>query len=72
MLFCVICKYSQAIKRQAHKMVKHTQTIRQQIGDKLATSVFDHFVGLVLKVLKIFANDCLHSSSIKSFFIKVS
>ena len=53
-------------------MVKHTQTIRQQIGDKLATSVFDHFVGWVLKVLKIFANDCLHSSSIRSFFIKVS
>ena len=32
-------------------MVKHTQTIRRQIADEL--SVFDHFVGLVLKGLTI-------------------
>ena len=31
-------------------MVKHTQTIRRQIADKL--SVFDHFVGLSLKGLR--------------------
>ena len=31
-------------------MVKHTQTIRRQIANKL--SVFDHFVGLALKGLK--------------------
>ena len=31
-------------------MVKHTQTIRRQIADKL--SVFDHFVGLALKELR--------------------
>ena len=32
-------------KRQPHKMVKHTRTIRRQIADKLL-SAFDHFVGL--------------------------
>ena len=35
-----------SFKRQSHKMVKHTQTIRQQ-------SVFDHFVKLALKGLKL-------------------
>ena len=34
-------------KHQPHKMVKHTQTIRRQIPDKL----FDHFVGLTLEEL---------------------
>ena len=29
-------------------MVKHTQTIRRQFADE-CLSVFDHFVGLVLK-----------------------
>ena len=33
-------------------MVKHTQTIRRLLGDKL--SVFDHFVGLALKGLNAF------------------
>ena len=37
-------------KRQPHKMVKHTQTIRQQIADKLFECV-NHFVGLALKGL---------------------
>ena len=32
-------------------MVKHTQIIRRQIADELL-SVFDHFVGLVLKGIK--------------------
>ena len=32
-------------------MVKHTQTIRWQIADEL--SVFDHFVGLALKGLRL-------------------
>ena len=32
-------------------MVKHTQTIRQQFADKLF--VFDNFVGLALKGLKL-------------------
>ena len=32
-------------------MVKHTQTIRQQ--QHVCLSVFDHFLGLVLKVLKM-------------------
>ena len=31
-------------------MVKHTQTIRRQIADKL--SVFDHFVGSALEGLR--------------------
>ena len=33
-------------------MVKHTQTIRRQIADE-CFGVFDHFVGLVLKGLKL-------------------
>ena len=37
-------------KRQSHKMVKHTQTIRRQFADELL-SVFDHFMNLALKGL---------------------
>ena len=37
-------------KRQFHKMVKHTQTIRRKIADEFL-SVFDHFVGQMLKGL---------------------
>ena len=38
-------------KRQPHKMVKHTQTIRQMLPTS-CLSLFDHFVGLALKWLK--------------------
>ena len=37
-------------KRQRHKMVKYTQTIRRQQRTS-CLSVFDHFVGLVFKGL---------------------
>ena len=40
------------LKRQPRKMVKHTQTIRRQFPDELL-SVFDHFVRLALKGLRI-------------------
>ena len=45
-----LLKLSEPFKRQPHKMVKHTQTIRRQ---KLTNclSVFEHFVGLALKGL---------------------
>ena len=39
------------LKRQPHKMVKHTQTIRWQQPTTCLT-VFHHFVGLALKGLK--------------------
>ena len=39
------------IKRQSHKMVKHTQKIRRKKPTN-CLSVFDHFVGLVLKGLR--------------------
>ena len=39
-------------KRQPHKMVKHTETIRQQLPTKFLR-VFDHFVSLSLKGLMI-------------------
>ena len=43
-------KQNQPFMRQPHKMVKHAQKIgRQQPTNCL--SVFDHFVGLVLKGL---------------------
>ena len=38
-------------KRQPHKMVEHTQTIRRQFPEELF--VFDYFVGLKLKGLTI-------------------
>ena len=41
-LFC------ESFKRQQHKMVKHTQTIRRQQPTN-CLSVLDHFVGLPLK-----------------------
>ena len=34
-------------------MAKHTQTICRQIAGELSECVFDHFVGLALKGLKI-------------------
>ena len=37
-------------QRQLHKMVKHTQTIRRPTN---CLSVFDYFVVLSLKVLKM-------------------
>ena len=45
--------YTLPFKRQFHKMVKHTQTIRRQIVDELFECV-DHFVGLALKGLRTF------------------
>ena len=39
------------LKRQPHKMVKHTQAIRRQQPTNCLT-VFDHFVVLALKGLK--------------------
>ena len=42
--------FIQPFKRQPHKMVEHTQTIRRQFVDE-CLSVFDHFVGLTLKGL---------------------
>ena len=44
---------SSPFKRQSHKMIKHTQTIRRLLPMNY-WSVFDHFVGLVLKGLKFF------------------
>ena len=44
-------------------MVKHTQTIRRKFADKL--SVFDHFVKLALKGLKI--SRCEQDKRVNSF-----
>ena len=41
--------------RQSHKMVKHTQTIRQQ-QPTISLSVFDHFVKLAFKGLIVMCN----------------
>ena len=43
-------------------MVKHTQTIRRQLADKLG--VFDHFVGLLLKELNYVRRSTLESDDI--------
>ena len=40
----------QPFKCQPHKIVKHTQTVRQQQA-RNCLSVFDHFVGFTLKGL---------------------
>ena len=40
----------QPFKRQPHRMVKHTQTIRQLLLTNCLT-VLDHFLGLALKEL---------------------
>ena len=42
----------QPFKRQPHKIVKHTQTIHR-LSPTNCLSVFDHFVGLALKGLKL-------------------
>ena len=42
---------SELVKRQPHKMVKYNQTIRRKQPANFL-SVFDHFVGLVLKALR--------------------
>ena len=41
------------VKRQLHKMVKHTQIIRRQ-QPKNCLIVFEHIVGLELKGLKLY------------------
>ena len=46
-------KYPKPIKRQPHKMVKHTQTIRRLLQTN-GLSVFDHLVGLVINGLNPF------------------
>ena len=46
-------------KRQPHKMVKHTQTIRRLLPTNYL-SMFDHFVGLVLKGLSGIERDEWH------------
>ena len=47
------------VKRQPHKMLKHTQTIRrQQRVWPACLSVFDHFVGLALKGYVILKKVC--------------
>ena len=43
----------ESFKRQPHKMVKRTQTIRRQ-QPMNCLSVFDHFAGLTLKGLNVF------------------
>ena len=45
--------WSQTSKRQAHKMVKQTQTIRRLLPTN-CLSVFDNFMGLAIKGLAIF------------------
>ena len=47
--------YSYPFKRQSNKMVKHTERIRRLLPTN-CLGVFDHFVGLVLKGLKIATN----------------
>ena len=44
-------KQLKPFKRQTHKMVKHTQTIRRLLPTN-CLSVFDYFVGLALEGLK--------------------
>ena len=39
-----------ALRHQPHKKLKHTQTIRRLLPTN-CLSVFDYFIGLVLKVL---------------------
>ena len=53
------------LKRQPHKMVKHTQTIHRLLP-KNCLSVFDHFVGLVLKGLIINGNEVTIRKQIRS------
>ena len=50
-LVCIVILHLKPFKRQHHKMVKHTQTIRRQKPTN-CLDVFDHFVGLALKGLK--------------------
>ena len=57
-------------KRQSHKMVKHTETIRRQFADELFESVWP-FVGLPLKGLKfrnIFQRMQILGTEFKHFF----
>ena len=58
-------KILQQILRQPHKMVKHTQTIRRPLRAN-CLNVLDHFVGLVLKELKIPSGNSLKVMSRKA------
>ena len=50
--FCFILFGARAVQATTHKIVKHTQTICWQIADEL----FDHFVGLAFKRLRLLVN----------------
>ena len=50
--------FLEPFKRQPHKMVKHTKTIRRLLPR--IVSAFDHFVGLPLKWLKNCKRICFH------------
>ena len=53
--------YRWPVKRQPHKMIKHTQTINRQKPTNYL-NVFDHFLGLALERLKFESADILLQS----------
>ena len=55
MMYTPVLAVLKPFKYQPHKIVKHTQTTRQQ-KPTYCLSVSDHFVGLPLKGLTILAN----------------
>ena len=55
----------QPFKRQHHKMVRHTQTIRS-LFRTYCLSVFDNFLGLALKGLNLFRRNRAHRCSTKN------
>ena len=56
-------------KRQPHKMVKHTHTIRRLLPT-ICLDVFDHFVGLALKGLTDFFLYCNKHFTVQSVIMK--
>ena len=52
--------------RKPHKMVNHTQTIRRLLLTNFF-SVFDHFVGLALKGLRVLNDKQLNTTKRKQF-----
>lgn len=63
-------KFEKLVKNflhQSHKMAKNNQKICRQIANELFWDVIDHFVGSVIKGLKV-KNDCGPPAFIPVFY----
>ena len=65
-----VCMLNQPFKRQPHKMVEHTQTIRRQTADKLCDCVWP-FCGVCSALVLNYLEMCYWFQTVSKLFIMV-